>query len=140
MALKNQVPNVYGVGLRNVGSFQVSGHPFVTGSTIDNIASGNPTQHRIDFPYVTKSIVVKNHKTSGVKKIEVRFASTSSITTDNHHISVPPDSFVTLNVKCVSIFLTTDNQNQTGQYEVYASLTNIPTERMYELTGSGISE
>ena len=107
MALKNQVSNVYGVGLNNVGSYQVSGHPFVTGSII--LANPNPTEHRIDFP-------------------------------DLHHISVSPDTSVTLDVKCTSIFLTTNNQGQTGQYEVYAALTNIPAERMYELTGSGISE
>jgi len=138
MALKNQVSNVYGVGLRNVGSYQVSGHPFITGSIIQ--ANPNPTEHRIDFPYVTKKIVVKNYKTTGSKKIEVRFVSTSSMTTDEHHISVSPDSSVTLDIKCTSIFLTTNNQAQTGQYEVYAALTNIPAERMYELTGSGISE
>jgi hypothetical protein len=130
---------IYTAGLHNVGSYQVSGHPFVTGSTIKDAGNG-PTEHRIDFPYVTKSVVVKNYKTSGTKKIEVRFVSTSSMTTDLHHISIPPDSFVTLNVKCTSIFLTTDNQAQTGQYEVYASLTSIPAARMYELTGSGISE
>ena len=36
MALKEQVSNVYGVGLRNVGSYQVSGTPWVTGSAIAN--------------------------------------------------------------------------------------------------------
>ena len=34
MALKEQVSNVYGVGLRNVGSYQVSGTPWVTGSAL----------------------------------------------------------------------------------------------------------
>ena len=28
MALKNQVANVYGVGINNVGSYQVAGRPF----------------------------------------------------------------------------------------------------------------
>ena len=42
-----------GVGLRNVGSYQISGHPYVTGSTI---AAG--VEKKISFPYVTKSITV----------------------------------------------------------------------------------
>ena len=42
-----------GAGLRNVGSYQVSGHPFVTG----NILASNQ-QHTISFPYVTKKITV----------------------------------------------------------------------------------
>ena len=47
MALKNQVANVYGVGINNVGSYQVAGRPFcMTGSV-----SG---EDEITFPQVTK--------------------------------------------------------------------------------------
>ena len=40
-------------GLRNVGSYQVSGHPFITGSIINA-----NEQHTIEFPYVTKKVTV----------------------------------------------------------------------------------
>ena len=45
----------YGVGLRNVGSYQVSGHPYTTGST--DMGSAN-TELKVEFPYVTKDITV----------------------------------------------------------------------------------
>ena len=39
----------YSVGLRNVGSYMVSGQPYLTGSSV-----GNGDEIKISFPYVTK--------------------------------------------------------------------------------------
>ena len=50
--------NVYSSGLRNVGSYQVSGEPFVTGSTISDGA-----EQQIEFPQVTNNITVKYNAT-----------------------------------------------------------------------------
>jgi hypothetical protein len=137
MALKNQVSNVYGVGLRNVGSYQVSGHAWVTGSTI---ALGTDT-HTIEFPYVTKNIIVQNTRTSGTKHIRVHFADPAQQSSISHFITVKVGQKVTLDVKCAKIYLTGhDSSINSYRYEVYASLTEIPAQRMYELTGSGISE
>ena len=47
MTLKNQVKNVYGVGLNNVGSYQTSGKPFVTASTVTD---GN--EKHIEFSFI----------------------------------------------------------------------------------------
>ena len=43
----------YGVGLHNVGSYQSSGHPFITGSAI-----ADAIEHKISFPMVAKSVTV----------------------------------------------------------------------------------
>ena len=43
----------YNVGISNVGSYQVSGWPYITGSTIANSA-----EMRVKFPMVTKSITL----------------------------------------------------------------------------------
>ena len=40
-------------GLRNVGSYQVSGWPYTTGSAVADTA-----RYKVSFPYVTKSITV----------------------------------------------------------------------------------
>ena len=73
--------NYNGVGLRNVGSYMVSGHPYITGSgdyssmhvmadggsrTSEAIAylvdgagtTANPAEVVVQFPYVTKRILV----------------------------------------------------------------------------------
>tara|TARA_R110000824_G_scaffold399327_1_gene604691 strand:- start:432 stop:848 length:417 start_codon:yes stop_codon:yes gene_type:complete len=47
----------YGAGLGAVGSYLVSGKPFVSGN-IDPGAAGNP--YRVQFPSVTRWIMVRN--------------------------------------------------------------------------------
>jgi len=44
----------YSVGLRNVGSYMVSGQPYITGSTVN--AGG---EVKIEFPFVTKNIKIR---------------------------------------------------------------------------------
>ena len=144
------VPQVNTVGLRNVGSYQVSGHPYMTGATIYSQnqidtstpaqAAGTKTQHEIVFPYVTRSFTVFNKSTSASKSLRVRFESTSSTTNDDHYVTVAAGGSFTFEVKCATIYITGKNNLQSFTYEVYGSLTNIPTSRMYDLTGSGISD
>ena len=51
----------YGVGLRNVSSYLVSGHPYITGSCV------NPGgEVKIEFPYVTKNITIRIPKPPNV--------------------------------------------------------------------------
>ena len=57
-------------GIGNVGSYQVSGHPWLTGS---QIANGAEDAH--EFPYVAKHLLVK---VSGSGEVRVHFNSTSS--------------------------------------------------------------
>ena len=55
--------NIYTTGLRNVGSYQVSGTPWVTGSQL----RAGVFEHEICFPYVTKRVLVKNTKNSLIR-------------------------------------------------------------------------
>ena len=54
---KTEQPIYHGaasVGLRNVGSYQVSGEPWITGSE----AQAHSTVKRYQFPYVTREIAI----------------------------------------------------------------------------------
>tara|TARA_A100001515_G_C4528691_1_gene196161 strand:- start:216 stop:791 length:576 start_codon:yes stop_codon:yes gene_type:complete len=51
-------PGSHGVGLGNVGSYQASGTPFLTASTIGADADKGTVQ-RIEFPRVAKSVTVQ---------------------------------------------------------------------------------
>ena len=53
----------YAVGLHNVGSYQVSGIPYITGS--DALASG--AEDKIVFPMVARNVTVVNHSTGSLK-------------------------------------------------------------------------
>tara|TARA_R100000697_G_C5359666_1_gene174219 strand:+ start:179 stop:607 length:429 start_codon:yes stop_codon:yes gene_type:complete len=125
----------YGVGLRNVGSYQVSGHPYITGSTSMGTAG---REHKIVFPYVTKNVTVI---ASGSSTIKVHFNSDTDNSTlaGQHFITLDSDEdSITFDVKCKEIYLT--NVTANAAFQMYASLTNISTAHMYTLTGSGLTD
>ena len=62
-----------GVGLRNVGSYQVSGHPYLTGSNISNGAT-----LKVEFPYITKRV---NIQVTGSQPCLLTFVSMNTSTT-----------------------------------------------------------
>ena len=53
-------------GLHHVGSYQVSGYPFVTGSTV---TAGGPSngEVRVEFPTVANNLTVINTSTPGLR-------------------------------------------------------------------------
>jgi len=125
----------YGVGLRNVGSYQVSGHPYITGSA--DMGSAD-TELKVEFPYVTKDVTII---ASGSSVIKVHFNSDSDgrVLDGGHFITLDSDedSF-TFDVKCKEIYLT--NVTANAAFQLYASLTNIDATQMYNLTGSGLTD
>ena len=142
----------HSVGINNVGSYQVSGLPYMTGSGgIPVTASGDPTnmQHRIQFPAVTKSITVIN---TGETELRIHFVSAvynaatfpqgSSHVMGNYHyvpLASNKDS-MTMNVKCDEIFITNMDTSTVGKFSLYAELTQIPHARMRSpLSGSGLN-
>ena len=130
-----------GVGLRNAGSYQVSGHPYVTGSTL---AAGLELQ--VSFPYVTKSITVVASGSTADPLIGITFNSTGStglspqVMAGKHVITMDSNGdSMTFDVKCREIFIHAKDGNSTSGFELYASLTGIDATRMYALTGSGLT-
>ena len=138
--------NIYSTGLRSVGAYQVSGHPFLTGSLITGDAAGlggENGEDKIQFPYVTKSIVITCGALGGSADLKIAFApkGTGNVVSGKHFLTLDTagDS-VTLNVKCKEIYLfVTGAAGKTANYELFAELTNIPTGSMYDLTGVGIT-
>ena len=128
----------YNVGLSNVGSYQVSGVPYTTGS---NGQLHSNTEAKITFPYITKSITVINSGSAAGSALWVHFnpASDGHVTHANaHHYVTLGDTgaTVTFNVKCKELYITSKGN---AGYEVFAELTNIGTGSMYNLTGSGLT-
>lgn len=74
-------------GLGNVGSYQVSGKPFLSGGIDVNAATVAGTPLEISFPSVTRWITVTNHDTSN--DVKVAFSSTGFDT--NNYFTVNKD-------------------------------------------------
>jgi len=132
----------HGVGIHNVGSYQSSGWPYITGSTINNLEE---KYHA--FPMVAKAVtVIASGSFTDAALLRVHFASTSTANTfviDGHHyVSMEADDqSITLNSKCKGIYISAlGAATECAGYEVVAELTNIPTDRMFALTGSGVTD
>jgi hypothetical protein len=122
-------------GISNVGSYQVSGKPYLTGSSdIDN-----NVQNKIEFPYIAKSVTVIN---KSAVDLRVHFADKSEAKVFNglHYITLTENrDSVTINVKCKEIYITSQGAN--GAYEVVAELTSIETGEMGSeyMKGAGLT-
>lgn len=122
-------------GLGSVGSYQVAGAPFMTGSTI---TGGQEVE--IQFPAVTKSVTIIN-KDAANDDIRVHFQSKDTARTiaGVHYVTLGDlNASLTMNIKCQSVFLSAPSGNAT--FEMFAELTGIQPQSMFPLTGSGIDE
>ena len=126
-------------GIRSVGSYQVSGIPYVTGSS-GQLPTG--TEARIQFPFVTKSITVINSGSAAHSELRIHFNSSSAGDVTSamaHHFVTLGDTgdSVTFNTKCREIYITS---NGAAGFELFAELTSIHTGSMFDITGSGLTQ
>ena len=133
----NSGPTTYGVGLGNVGSYQVSGVPWITGSS----ALGAGVEVGYELPMVSKSITVINRS---AEDIRVHFNSTGSgrVVDGNHFVlfDSKEDSY-SFNVKATELYVSAPAANGgNASFTIVAELTQINNGRMYTLTGSGLTD
>ena len=133
----------YSVGLHNVGSYQVSGIPWITGSEF----TAGLKEHEISFPMVTKSVtVIASGSYDDATVLRVAFNSSSAgdvFSKGKHYITLEDGDSVTFNTKCAKIYIRTGGGSSNhGGYELIAELTGIPTGSMSSgyLTGSGFTD
>ncbi len=130
----------HGVGLRNVGSYQISGHPFLTGGLL---ATGHEVL--IPFHFVTKNVTVHFSSSQGASaKGRVHFNSSSAgrVIEGNHFWPLNGGDTVTFHTKWRKIFISCvdDGGSADTGYVVAANLTGIGTSSMYHLTGAGLTD
>ena len=127
--------SIYTAGLRSVGSYQVSGYPFVTGS---NGAMADGTQAKVSFPNITKSVTIINSGSSGWRTTgsfhsRARLPHPLTAEPAHHYNTLADVGDSNLNVKCKEIYVTSVG---TQGFELFAELTFINTGSMMVLTGS----
>ena len=142
--------NIYTAGLNNVGSYIASGVPWITGSAPNTNSLGPGLEVKIEFPFVTKKIHIQNTRAGGAaasKRLRVSLVATGSgnVVGGLHYYDIANDSSLgpttlDLNVKVKEIYLSAPDTTGGSAYTVVAELTRISTERMFVLTGSGVSE
>ena len=136
----------YSVGLRNVGSYQISGHPYITGSrmeTDDEIFVGFPSVAR-GFTVINSGSQAGEGTVGPILRIHFNSSADGNVTTDagRHYITLESDDqSITFHTKCTGVFITcVGNGGGDGGFEVLANLTGIMDTNMYALTGSGLTD
>ena len=132
--------NIYTAGLNNVGSYQVSGAPYATGSLTSPAAGSTPIS--IQFPYVTQWVKVIPITGSVASHLRIGF-SENGVKNGNYyrlfagqnanHEAVAPEP---IRVKVSELYFCSDN-SATIEFDVVAGLTNIPTARVDNIGPSG---
>lgn len=125
----------YGVGISNVGSYQVSGIPFASSSIPAAANSGTPTE--VAFPDVTQRIFVSNLIN---QPLRVGFSS-NGVKTTNYFIIPAATANVyptqEFRVKVSSIYLLAHLGTPTSA-SVFAELSNIDTNLLLQSGPTGL--
>jgi hypothetical protein len=129
----------YSAGLGSVGSYQVSGKPWITGSTLPTLV-----EHQITFPSVAKAVTIINTEPTNDTDADLRvhFNSTGSgaVVSGKHFVTLDDrkDS-LTITCKCKEIFISNPGTTS-SEYQVLVELTGISVSEMMVLTGSGLTD
>lgn len=102
-------------GLSSVGSYQISGIPFATGS----LAISNSSVTQISFPQVTKFVIIKNLTSNNLR---VGF-SENGVNGTNYFVLTSSESFAA-DLRVTKLFLRGDSNSTNAT--VVAGLTGIP--------------
>tara|TARA_R110000824_G_C15179738_1_gene673646 strand:- start:24 stop:443 length:420 start_codon:yes stop_codon:yes gene_type:complete len=128
----------YSVGLHNVGSYQVSGIPYITGSSA--LSPGD--ENKLEFPMVARNITVVNHST-GSLRVHFNAKDSGDVYGGFHYVELDSDEdSISMSVKCREIYVSCPAGlgGVDREYRVIAELTQIGVNRMYALTGSGLTD
>ena len=129
----------YSAGLYNVGSYQVSGVPYLTGSTL--LSSSAPSEIKVEFPTVTKNILIVNTTSSAPIRVHFNSLSDGNVDGGHHYFTlVDNKDSVTLNSKCKEIYISLESAAADGAFELVADLTGIQAKEMFALTGAGLTD
>ena len=121
---------IYTAGLSNVGSYQVSGIPYLSGA----IDATTGDLAKLDFPYVTRWIQITN---SGSLALNYSFSQMGPATTPgNMGIVLANSTTPRMEVKVTQLFLTGGVAE--GVY-VAAGLTNLNISRVNKASPEGVN-
>ena len=126
---------IYSVGLNNVGSYQVSGIPFATGNL--TVPASGSTPLKIEFPFVTQWVSVTN---TNSKHVRLGFSENGVKNGGNNYVLIHEDNHPAehlYNLKLTELYLLSDTGQSVANFSVIAGLTNIPVERINNISPSG---
>jgi hypothetical protein len=120
-------------GIGNVGSYQASGYPYMTGSAVPGGG-----EVRVQFPTVAKSVKVAS-RSAAVIRVHFASGSAGNVVAGRHYWELDADNAeVEFSVKCKEVYVSAPAG--AGDFDLYAELTGINPGEMPALTGSGLTD
>jgi|TARA_R100000808_G_scaffold1847_1_gene7915 hypothetical protein len=123
-------------GLNNVGSFQVSGRPYATGSCVAYASGSNSLVVR--FPYVTKWVMIQpQHDMAHNRSVRVAFSenglhgkgASTPAGGYNFNVNISSSFCSPLDLKVSELWFMS-NDASTYTFDVVAGLTSLPASRV----------
>jgi hypothetical protein len=129
----------YKTGIANVGNYQISGIPFITGGVCNGAVGGAAaSENKITFPYVMKQFTIIN---KGTQPLWIHFASRANadVTGGYHYISLEnKDDSMKFTTRTTTVYLSTSGSYNT-MWQLWGEVTSIAAQEMNMLSGSGIN-
>jgi len=135
-----------GPGLSSVGSYQIAGTPWLSGSTlpVNGILE-------IKLPAVSRHIAIYNmNEDTAILSVTFRDPDDVGVTTLGHQFKIYDVTTVAgataypgkleMETKCTSFWLENLSGAQTLDWQAHVELTGIAPDQMFELSGSGIND
>jgi hypothetical protein len=118
-------------GFNHVGSYQVSCRPFATASVQVPASGGLTTELAIDFPGVSKFVIIRNEEHDGIadSKIRVAFASGGLHQPNYNYILINPSSSFSADYRVGKVWVMSDSSIQ-PKISVIAGITTIKATRV----------
>ena len=120
-------------GFNHVGSYQVSCRPFATASvevaaSSSNIGDGT----KIEFPGVTKFIIVRNEEHDAIadSKIRLAFASGGLHQPNFNYILINPSSSFSADYRLSQVYIMSEDNSIQPKVSVIAGITTINAARV----------
>lgn len=122
-------------GPNSVPAYQLSGIPFVTGSTTTEVPGTNSDPIKLEFPYVTRFFQIEN---IGSHPIRVGFSKdgVQGSLTSNYFVVANGSKSDVLELRTKDLFFNTNDASNTTGYRLIAGLTTIDRSNFPVLTGS----
>ena len=115
----------YEPGFNHVGSYQVSCQPFATASVQVPASGGIGTALAIEFPGVTKFIIVRNEEHTDIADSQVRLAFASGGMGDTYnYILINPSSSFSADYRLTKLYVMSETSTQ-PKVSVIAGITTI---------------
>jgi len=126
-------------GIGNVGSYQISGSPWLSGSNL-TASNANGGEVYFSFPRVSRSFTITN---IGSIPLYIHFESRNNPNTLGHFhyslLSNNSDSW-TYGVRSTGFYVSCQGSTGTGSVSCAVELTGIDAREMFPLSGSGIND